>query len=726
MDYHIASKHKNELNNQQKLSEKQLDLDRGINAASVTSSDTDSLIHQNSTKFEVGDETLRLLPQKGNFFRFYFLHILLAIPFFIGIMCYIITLEPCLKDYDSCLNELDKSKISRLMTISIISVISLAFKYFLIFHFEVSYKLFRFTLITSVLAYLTLIYDTGNSFSSHGAYNRLFLYIGIPVFYSGFYLIMVLYRCFLKYGKAIPLITITFLIIFILYLQSKYNSSCEYWDKGFKGSVIDNSVSCNLKKPKVCNEIIFDNLFDAVFYLNDDCKKRRNDDSQVVKEYTKLDKLTKVAYPRVEKWDHTNVCNYYFFRDNVMKEVYNLDDPFIKQSVKKSNEVYVDFSLGKTPQVKIELKKDEALLKKRDKIFKENLKKNNVMFKNVLFFFIDSMSRNHFKRKLPRVYQWIEKFYVPKKESSSTSKDNNDKNNEKSDITHESFQFLKYHGVGTWTNINLQPFFFGVPYDASEGIYALNYFKNRGYITGSTENTCSREFVGLYSGEMSWLVWDNYDHDFTSFFCDPNFYSKEKVYSMVDGPYCYRKKCLYGRQTYEYSIEYTNQFFNAYKDQGKMFRLGNIDAHEGTGESIKYVEDDMIKFLDDFEKNGHLKDTMIIFFSDHGYTMPGIHQILQSEDHVIELLLPFVYFLIPKNTKNFDQIRENLNHNENMFMTPYDMHNTLLGMINVDRKYYNKSGTDIIKDKLKGNEGCKKFKIKDEWCKCRHDDISLN
>lgn len=713
MDDHTESKHKSKLNNPtQTLSDKRFDLDKGINAASVSSSETDSLI--NTTKFETIDDKFMISTEKNNFFHFYLLQIFIAIPFFLGIMCYIITLEPCLKDYDTCLNELDKAKISRLLTISAISVISLALKYFLIFHYEVSYRIFRITLITSVLAYLTLIYDTGNSFKSHGAYNRLFLYFGIPVVYAVFYFILILYRCYLKNGKAIPLVTFSILIFFMLYLNNRYNNSCEYWDKGFKGSVIDNSVSCKLEKPKICNEIIFDNLFDTVFYLNDDCSNRRNDDPQIVKEYTKLENLTRLAYPRVEKWDQTNVCNYYFFRDSVMQQVYNLDDPEVPESVKNKNEVYVDFTLGKTPQVKIELKKDESLVKKRDRIFKENQKKNNVMFKNILFFFIDSMSRNHFKRKLPRVYEWIEKFYIPKE------------NKDKSDYTHESFQFLKYHGVGTWTNINLQPFFFGVPYDASQGIYSLNYFKNRGYITGSTENTCSREFVGLYSGEMSWLVWDNYDHDFTSFFCDPNFYSKEKVYSMTDGPYCYRRKCLYGRQTYEYSVEYTNQFFNAYKDQGKMFRLGNIDAHEGTGESIKYVEDDMIKFLNNFEKNGHLDDTMIIFFSDHGYTMPGIHQILQSEDHVKELLLPFIYFLIPKNTKNFDKIKENLKHNENMFMTPYDIHNTLLGMINVEKKYYNKLGTDVINNKLEGKEGCKKFKIKDEWCKCRHDDISLN
>ncbi len=666
-----------------------------------------------------GDEKLSLLPEKSNFIRFYLFQILLTIPFFIGIMCYIITLEPCVKDYDTCLSELDKAKISRTLTITIISVTSLAFKYFLIFHFEISYKFFRFGLITLVLAYLTLVYDIGNNFKSHGAYNRLFLYVGIPVVYAAFYLKLVLYRCYVKHGKAVLIATLSVMLISILYLRSKYNSSCDYWDKGFKGSVIDNSVSCKLEKPNICNEIIFDNLFDVVFYLNDDCKMRRNDDHKIVKEYTKLDKLTKLAYPRVEQWEITHTCNYYYYRDNVLREVFNLDNPDVPQSQKKSNEVYVDFTNeNKRPQVNIELKKDEALIKEREKTFKQHSKNNNVIFKNILFFFIDSMSRNHFKRKLPKVYEWIEKFYIPKNENS--------KDHKSEEYTHEAFQFLKYHGVGTWTNINLQPFFFGVPYDASAGVYALNYFKNRGYITGSTENTCTREFVGLYSGEMSMLAWDSYDHDFSSFFCDPNFYSKEKVYSMVDGPYCYRRKCLYGRQTYEYSVEYANQFFNAYKDQAKMFRLGNIDAHEGTGESVKYVEDDMIKFLNDFQANGHLKDTMIFFFSDHGYTMPGIHQVLQSEDHVKELLLPFMYFLIPKNTKNFSQIRENLKYNENMFMTPYDMHSTLLGMLNVDKRAYNKLGTDVINNKLKGNEGCKKFKIKDEWCKCRHDEKSLN
>ena len=680
--------------------DKKTQLERGINY-SITDSEIDSLINF-TPRIDEEKSSKKLFIYK--FVTFLFIEIFYFLPIFVGVTCYLLSLEKCLKDYDTCLNELDKAKISRLLTIMILSAFFLGLKYFVILHSSINFKTLRFLILTSILGYLTLYFDIGNSFNSHGAYNRLFLFIGIPLTYLIFLLLLGVYLNYKKFGIIVIIIFSLIIILPVYLLNERYYKSCEYWDKGLKNSKINNNISCKLEKPTICNEIIFDNIFDVVFYLNDDCSNRRNDDINIVNEYAKgikVEKTTHLAYPRVEDWEMTNTCNYYYYRDNVMKELFNMNDPNISQIKKDKNEVYVDFTKN-PPDVKINLKKDEELIKSRSKIFEKNLQENKVPAKNILFFFVDSMSRNHFKRKLNKIHNFIERFYEPDEKSKF-----------------ESFQFLKYHGVGTWTNINLQPFFFGVPYDSSNGIYSLKYFKMRGYITGSTENTCSREFVGLYNGEMSELIWDNYDHDFTSFFCDPNFYSKEKVYSMTDGPYCYRKKCLYGKQTYDYSVEYANQFFETYKDQGKMFRLGNIDAHEGTGESIKYNEAEMIKFLENFEKNGHLDDTIVIFFSDHGYTMPGVHQVLQSEDHIKELLLPFIYILVPKKIKNFEKIKENLKHNENMFMTPYDINNTILGMLNVEKKFYNNLGVDIMNNKLSGTEGCKKFKIKDEWCKCR-------
>jgi len=44
---------------------------------------------------------------------------------------------------------------------------------------------------------------------------------------------------------------------------------------------------------------------------------------------------------------------------------------------------------------------------------------------------------------------------------------------------------------------------------------------------------------------------------------------------------------------------------------------------------------------------------MVIVMSDHGYTLPGFHTTFQTEDHMKELLLPFLSIILPKNMKKF-------------------------------------------------------------------------
>jgi len=146
------------------------------------------------------------------------MEILLILPIFIGFICYYLTLEPCIKDYDTCLTELDKAKISKLLTLAITCVACLSFKIFLIIHFNIKYRWIKLSLILLKIAYLTLIYDTGNDFKSHGAYNRLFLYFGIPVGYLGYFILLKLYILNQKYGNRVGF---TFLFVLFLLKQTK-------------------------------------------------------------------------------------------------------------------------------------------------------------------------------------------------------------------------------------------------------------------------------------------------------------------------------------------------------------------------------------------------------------------------------------------------------------------------------------------------------------------------
>ena len=57
------------------------------------------------------------------------------------------------------------------------------------------------------------------------------------------------------------------------------------------------------------------------------------------------------------------------------------------------------------------------------------------------------------------------------------------------------------------------------------------------------------------------------------------------------------RRCLYGKDAYEYSLEYAEQFWEQYADKPKFFRLGFIDGHEGSLEVIKYLDEPLLNMI---------------------------------------------------------------------------------------------------------------------------------
>jgi hypothetical protein len=630
----------------------------------------------------------------------------------IGSILYLITLKSCNYSQDECVFLLQNEYL--LFIAGTIIFLSALF-YFINFILVLNKKIRSYSILVEflVIFYICIIYDTNTDFISHGGYNRLIL-LAIELF---FFTIFSIYKVFIFVFKKNKLLSIIGFIsvIITIYFSFKYSfqSSCNGWNEGFKKSRIDQQTPCKLHKPKICYEKLLNNVFDVSFYLGDTCEKIQNNKKDIILRYNKLLSRTvkRIGYPRVESWDFTWKSIYSNYKSQVVENLIDMDDNTVSEEEKKNVEAIIDFQ-GKEPEVQIIVKRQDELAKKREEIFKSNYKggvmsEGGLPFKNIFFVFIDSVSRNHFKRKLPKFYSWIENFY----ESESDP-----------DIKYESFQFLKYHATATWTNGNMMPLFFGVPWDESCcGIYSLNWFKQKGYVTGSILNQCSREFVDLHANAMTQkLTWTNYDHEFSSLFCDPNFSPPDNPFPIMNGPYGVRKKCLYSKPTLDYALNYTSQFAELYKDQPKFYRIGNINGHEGTGEVIKYDDDTLVEFMKDFERNGHMQDTLTIIFSDHGYAMPGFHTIFKSEDHKKEATLPVLYFIIPKNHKEFSKLKLSLKSFENVFITPYDLHNTLISTLNDPRIPTNNLGRDILTGRFqKYNAGtCKYFKIIEEWCKC--------
>jgi arylsulfatase A-like enzyme len=214
----------------------------------------------------------------------------------------------------------------------------------------------------------------------------------------------------------------------------------------------------------------------------------------------------------------------------------------------------------------------------------------------------------------------------------------------------------------------------------------------------------------------------NYDHEFVSFFCDPTYLLVGKRYSLINGPSSVFRRCLYGKETSEWVLDYTYEFMEAYKDSAKIMKVVFQDAHEATGEVVKYLDDYLIAFLEKIEKNGFLKDTSIVFMSDHGLHMLSLYQVFQLEDFIYEKFLPTFFLVIPKGMYKYEEIKKNLEQNENKLISMFDIHKTFLSFLHKDF-FWTGLGKSLYYNVIDDFENdCYKYGMNTVYgtCKCRN------
>lgn len=623
----------------------------------------------------------------------------------LGFLFYVLSLEGCSNTFMECLQIIEESKIHlKLVKFLILSAILFSIQILLIQYkyFESKLSIFS-TMLT--LIYLIFFIDNGSDLKYHGSYNRVVLIaLNISIFSFANVVIFTINQCLKSYKRRLIIFIsiIVISIILLTILNYKIKDSCFDWDVGMKNVKIDNGSFCHIKKPKICQQQLLSNIFDFSYYFGEDCNKIGNNQKKELLRFFTDKNIKSIGFPRTESWDYLDKGHDLNYQYNVLDELIDMNDSSVKNILKDRVEITVNYDEFNDDIgiAKLKLKFDKYLAEKRKKIFNSK----NVLTKNVFILFIDSVSRVHFKRKLPKTFSWIEKFY-----------------NSPSNINVESFQFLKYHGTGTWTNINMIPANFGIPaYTNERADYFVKYYKEAGYVTGSSMNMCNREMINL-DNSMTNFNWVSFDHEFFSFFCDTNFTPTENPFPIMNGPYSIRKKCLYGKPTTEWAVDYARQFWKAYLDSPKLFRIDIIDSHEGTGEVIKYSDEILFNFLLDFENYGYLKDTTFYILTDHHFTLPGYFSFFETEDWKSELTLPFLSIILPKNLEMFDKIKDNLKYNENIFSTPYDLHSTFLSNFIKNDYYKTKKGESLFFNKFSidpKKRSCKQISIKKEWCRC--------
>lgn len=340
----------------------------------------------------------------------------------------------------------------------------------------------------------------------------------------------------------------------------------------------------------------------------------------------------------------------------LMDLYYKNKEKYYPNISKPEIEIILSQSGGK---IEYNIKRNETLIKEREEIIAKKKNKNNLIYKNILILFIDTLSRAHFFRKFIRTINFLEQFSKYELNHSNKSM--------------ASFQFFKYNSVGFSTDPNLKAAYYGAK-KKGKGIHFANFFKDNGYIIGRINAYCEKETVfNKYKPNIyKQVLWD---HEGASLGCIKSFYKSfltSRLTSLIP-------KCLFGKDLNQHSLEYLEEFWTAYISQYKLFLFQTLEGHEPTGELIGYFDKILCDFLDKFNKKGYFEDTIIFFFSDHGQHLTGPLYLFSSQDFYIERTLPILFLLIPNDEKLYrNNLYEKIKKNSQIFITAYDIYNTFI------------------------------------------------
>jgi hypothetical protein len=399
--------------------------------------------------------------------------------------------------------------------------------------------------------------------------------------------------------------------------------------------------------------------------------------------------------------------------DFVMTNLINLDDKNSLNNLKRNKipEVILDFTDNPYGELKQKIIFNKKLSEERLKSGK------HIVSNNILFLFFDNLSRVHFYRQYKKTSEFIKNFL----KYDGFTKDNNQQ--------YHGFEFMKYHKFMGPTLLNVIPMFNGVYFNKKNRIVSIvKDMKKLGYVTCNSQDICHKGLTIVKN--MANFSYIEFDHEYSSPNCDPNVY--KFGYGVFSGENGILRKCFYGKENIEYTLEYGKQFWNLYKENKKFLRIVNTYGHEYTGEKSKYADKALYNFLYYLFNSGQLENTTIFFVGDHGNMLLGAYQIFEPNDIKIEKAFP-IFIIITNDLKNvsYNEQYSEILKNQQTLVTPFDIYFTLREII-----YGNQYKNNLFREQIDKGESlfkyinqkerlCSKYLYIDR-CYCKRNNLKLN
>ena len=601
-----------------------------------------------------------------------------------GRFLYIRSLKGCSKSEFDCLNDLQliKDGINDCLN-------SIVYFTFVLFLIQLNLCSSYIIIILFIIYIELIIRDHGETFLNHGKLN-LFALFSLTMIGEIIIFFIVLYKYLFKKKKLFLIFLISFLFLIKsikIIINNKEDYYCKDWDKGLNNSYINNDPSiypCKINIPEDrCLINILGPLFDFSKIINLKCVKRSNKEKNNLIINSNLKNKTeikRIGYPiTIGKKEEINgepilysETLYEFVKNNLV----DMDDKEQLNKLDKDQKPEVIANFGNNLYGTLEIN-----INYKDKLSKERKLLEKVDSNNVLFLFMDNLSRVHFYRQYKKTKEFLKQFLIYKGYSNEIDK------NQK----YHGFEFLKFQKFDGPTIQNTIPMFSGVYFDSRNiMISIIKDFKKNGYITCNVQDICHKELMSIAPLENYTYV--EFDHEYAAVNCEPNVY--KPGYGLFNGNNSILRKCLYGKESFDYALEYGKKFWNIYKNNKRFLRIVSTYSHEYSYEKAKYTDNSLYEFLKELFETDQLKNTAIFIAADHGFQLMGIYKIINSKDFPIEGNLPFFILIVPDN-KNFtyEQQYSEIIKNQQILITPFDIFYTLRYIIyKEDYKKFNLNG----------------------------------
>ena len=170
------------------------------------------------------------------------------------------------------------------------------------------------------------------------------------------------------------------------------------------------------------------------------------------------------------------------------------------------------------------------------------------------------------------------------------------------------------------------------------------------------------------------------------------------------------------RCLHQLSLNYTKNFFDTLRDERKFIFIANNIGHKHI-QSMALADEDTLDVYRYFKQHGHLQNTAVIMFGDHGPRTSSFRSTLTGK---LEERLPFLSITLPSwFAEEYPEHHENLSANTNVLTSHFDVYATLQHLMNLTSTKTNYGLGQSLFTKIDPvKRTCASTGVDSHWCPC--------